>query len=365
MYSKSTAESAIKGVLKRGSSMIERSKLILIGICTVLFVSGCSHNQLSFSSPTMFPNNQSQVVTTALPTLEADKELYIEVSAQGKLDYFKNHKLGMNMAGVALGVMTEYVGPDNYDLAAMKAEFHIAIKRHPSGIVVVGFDSTLNELVNEAAQEKVPVVTVDSDLPGSERIAFVGTGNHQAGYEGALKLGELIGGVGKIVLMSRPGQPNLDERVQGYMDALRTYPKIELVKVINTKADPTVGAQELEQAIAEIPDLAGIGCVEASGGLGAIQAINETGKKSQLKVVAMDNDEEVVKGIESEIISATVVQQTALMSFYAVQILYNHKHGPLLSNMENTMQAKGTPMMIDTGVVIMDKSNYKEIQQNK
>ncbi|HET6439136.1 MAG TPA: hypothetical protein VFG59_13800, partial [Anaeromyxobacter sp.] len=38
-------------------------------------------------------------------------QLYIEVSALGNLDYFYDHKMGMEMVGKELGVKTEYVGP--------------------------------------------------------------------------------------------------------------------------------------------------------------------------------------------------------------------------------------------------------------
>lgn len=335
---------------------------VLIAIAA-LCISGCSKP----SSPYLRTVDAlpSPPVAVQSPNDQKDKDLYIEVSALNRLDYFKNHKLGLSLAGAALDVDTEYVGPDDYDLDAMKQEFLKAISRHPSGIVVVGFDGSLAPLVDEATEAGIPVVTVDSDLPGSNRIAYVGTGNHQAGYEGAQKLAELIGGVGKIALMSLPGQPNLDDRVQGYKDALRNYPKIELVSVIDTQSNADVGAKELIKVLAKYPDLAGIGCVEAAGGSGAIKAMMETGKKSQIKIVAMDNDRTVINGIENDIISATVVQQTALMSFYAVQILYNRTHALPFSNLENQVQNRGMPMMIDTGVVIMDKSNYKRIMLNK
>ena len=43
-------------------------------------------------------------------------QLYIEVSALGSLDYFYDHKMGLQEAGKAMGVKTEYVGPAEYDM---------------------------------------------------------------------------------------------------------------------------------------------------------------------------------------------------------------------------------------------------------
>ncbi len=61
-----------------------------------------------------------------LPTFSQAKvapkdQLYIEVSALGNLDYFYDHKMGMQMVGKELGVRTEYVGPAEYDMNAMVA----------------------------------------------------------------------------------------------------------------------------------------------------------------------------------------------------------------------------------------------------
>ncbi|MBV8967833.1 MAG: hypothetical protein JO331_02090, partial [Verrucomicrobia bacterium] len=47
-----------------------------------------------------------QIVVTAQTKTKPSDQLYIEVSALGSLDYFYDHKLGMQKAGEALGVKT-------------------------------------------------------------------------------------------------------------------------------------------------------------------------------------------------------------------------------------------------------------------
>ena len=120
------------------------------------------------------------------------------MSALGSLDYFYDHQMGMKLAGEVLGVKTEYVGPPDYDMAAMITMFEQAIARKPNGIVVVGFEPSLSAIVDKAVAAGIPVVTVDADLPGSRRVAFVGTGNFQAGYKGGKKLSELLAGKGQV-----------------------------------------------------------------------------------------------------------------------------------------------------------------------
>jgi ribose transport system substrate-binding protein len=226
--------------------------------------------------------------------------------------------------------------------------------------VIVGFESSLNAIVDKAVNSGIPVVTVDADLPGSKQVAFVGTGNLQAGYEGGKTLSKLIGGKGKVALMTKPGQSNLEERIAGYKKAFAESPGVQLIQIADTQSDPSVAAQAAASLLQKYPDLAGIGCVEAAGGSGAATAVNEAGKKGTLKIVSMDRGNEVLQAIKDGVISATVVQQTALMPFYALQILYNLKNHPMPISSDNVKaNVSGVPAIVDTGVIIVDESNYQ------
>ena len=288
-------------------------------------------------------------------------ELYVEVSALGGLDYFYDHKLGMQQAGEALGVRTEYVGPAEYDMPAMITAFEQTLaKKGLKGVVVVGFEPVLEPIINKAVGMGIPVVTVDADLPNSRRVAFVGTGNYQAGYGGGRKLAELIGGKGKVALMTKVGQSNLDERIRGYKDALARFPGIQIVQIVDTQADAVIAAQVAGAVLSKTPDLAAIGCVEAVGGNGAAVAVQEAKLAGKVKIVAMDRGNEVLDLIGKGVISASVVQQTALMPFYATQILFNLQHHKIPITSDNDKAGiSGAPAVVDTGVVIVDEKNYK------
>ena len=288
-------------------------------------------------------------------------QVYVEVSALGNLDYFYDHKLGMKLAGQALGVQTEYVGPSEYDIPAMITAFEQAMaKKGIKGIVVVGFEDALVPIVNKAIARGIPVVTVDADLPTSKRVAFVGTGNYKAGFEGGSKLAALIGGKGKVALMTKVGQSNLEERIRGYKDALAEYPGISLVQIVDTQSDAVTAAQVATAVLRKNPDLAGIGCVEAAGGMGAATAVKESKLAGKVKIVSMDRGNEVLEQIGKGVISATVAQRTALMPFYATQILYNlANHNIPITDDNAAAQVSTAPAVIDTGVIIVDRSNYK------
>jgi ribose transport system substrate-binding protein len=319
-------------------------------ICVLLLtLAGCTKSKPASTS-------------AALPagTKDHSSDLYIEVSALGNLDYFYDHKMGMELAGKLLGVKTEYTGPSTYDMAGMANAFEVAITRKPKGIVVVGFEESLTPIIDKAVAQGIPVVTVDADLPDSRRVAFVGTGNFAAGQKGGETLAKLIGGKGTVAILTKTGQSNLEERVAGYKAALATFPSIQIVKIANTESDPIKAAQVAAAVLQSSPDLAGIGCVEAAGGAGAATAVKEAKLAGRVKIVAMDRGNEVLNYIKEGTITASVAQQTALMPIYAVQILKQLNDDPVPITTDNAAAGvAGVPAVVDTGVVIVDKTNYE------
>ena len=296
-------------------------------------------------------------MTAALAEDHSD-QLYIQVAALGALDYFYDHQLGCRMAGEELGVTTEYVGPPDYDMTAMIAAFEQAIAKKPNGIVCVGYEDTLGPIIDKAVDAGIPVVTVDGDVANCKRCAFVGTGNYNAGYQGGMYLAEAIGGAGKVALMTKPGQGNLEERIDGYEAALAQYPDIEIVQIADTQSDSVVAAQAASTLLQKFPDLAGIACVEAAGGAGAATAVKEAGKVGEVKIISMDRGEDVLADIESGVITASVAQQTTLMPYYAIQILMNINNSHVAITSDNAAAGvSGVPASIDTGVIIINADN--------
>jgi len=329
-------------------------KKLLIPLVLLAFVMGAT---------TVAKRNSERGASSSVGGAVADHkdQLYVEVSAIGNLDYFYDHKLGMKLAGEALGVTTEYVGPAEFDIPAMITAFEQALARKGiKGVVVVGFEDTLIPIINKAVDRGIPVVTVDADLPNSKRVAFVGTGNYKAGFAGGSKLAELIGGNGKVALMTKVGQSNLEERIRGYKDALAKSPGISVAQIVDTQSDANIAAQVATAVLQKNPNLAGIGCVEAAGGMGAATAVREAGLTGKVKIVAMDRGNEVLEQIGSGVISATVAQRTALMPFYAVQILYNLNNRDIpITDDNRKAQVSAAPEYVDTGVIIVDETNYK------
>jgi ribose transport system substrate-binding protein len=291
----------------------------------------------------------------------APDETYVEVLALINLPYFIDHKLGLDFAGKELGVKTKFIGPVDYDMTAMVNALEQTIAEKPAGILVVGFDPALKPSIDKAIDAGIPVVTLDAEVYGSKRLTFLGTGNVNAGKVGADLLAKAIGGKGKVALLTKVGQSNLEERIQGYKDEFAAkYPDIHIVQIIDDQSDSAKAADGPKAALQANPDLAGVGCVEAAGGVGAATAAKELGNTDKFKIVSMDRDDGTLKFIEDGTIYASVAQKTALMSYLGTKLLYLYNHAPLPIVADNKAASIiAMPESVDTGTIVIDKNNAK------
>lgn len=98
--------------------------------------------------------------------------------------------------------------------------------------------------------------------------------------------------------------------------------------------------------------------MEAAGGAGAATAVKEAKLTGKIKVVAMDRDNDILTYIRDGIIDATVVQQTMLMPYYGLMVLYQLNHHDIPISTDNAASGvTAVPRVIDTGTILVDKNN--------
>lgn len=336
---------------------------VLLSVFTIVaMLAGCAGSATPAPAPVAAPSQAEAPAVPAAPAAPAAKEkLYVEALALINLPYFIDHRVGLEFAGKVLNAKTKFVGPVDYDMTAMINTLEQVMAEKPDGINVVGFDPALKPIIDRIVDGGTPVVTLDAEVYGSRRLTFLGTGNYNAGRVGGRLLAQLVGGSGKVVILTKVGQSNLEERIQGYKDVFaEEFPGIEVVQIVNTESDSAKAADGLKAVLQRVPDLAGVGCVEAAGGVGAATASKELGLVGKLKIVSMDRDDGTLKFIEDGVIDASIAQKSALMTFYGTLLMDGLVHNPVPIVADN--KAAGIvpmPESVDTGVVVIDKNNAK------
>lgn len=319
-----------------------RPKILLLSLPFFLF-SGCGGSG---------PSHQST-------------EKYFLVCANPKIPYWQEAGAGFLAAARELGVQAEVAGPDVYDAQAEREELRRVFARKPAGVLVsAGNAELLTPDINAAVESGIPVVTIDADAPQSRRLFFVGTNNYEAGQMSGRLLAKLLNGKGTVVFFTIAGQENLEERLDGYRAALEASPGIRIAAVQDMKGDPGL-AFDLAQGYVQqknVPDA--FVALESSSGA-EIADVLERARIEGKVILAMDAVQNTLEWIEKGRIAATIAQKPYTMGYYGLKALADvvlRKPPSLTADFRNDPRSP-LPLFIDTGTLLVDKSNVASLRK--
>jgi ribose transport system substrate-binding protein len=296
---------------------------------------------------------------------EAD-EYYVFVSANLQVPYWKAAGAGFAKAAADFKVRSDFDGPQTYDPKAERDALDQAVQKKATGILLAVTDAALlKDSIDKAIAAGIPVVTIDSDAPASKRLFFIGTNNYQAGFSGGQRLAQELKGKGNVVAFTMPDQPNLQDRLRGYKDALARTPDIKITRVVDIQGDPRIAFDTATQIVGKERDkVDAFVCLEAQSGkevAGVLSSYHVSGKV----VIAMDTDQETLDWIQKGVIAATIAQKPYTMAFVGLQMLdnlYHHKPKSLDTDWSKDSFAP-IPSFVDTGSGLIDKSNVDAFVQ--
>jgi ribose transport system substrate-binding protein len=290
----------------------------------------------------------------------SDKEVYYLIATNVNLPYWQTAAAGFKAAAAQYKVTAKVVGPDTYDPKAELTELHNAIAAKPSGILISVADaSVLQSEIDAAVAAGIPIITMDSDDPGSKRLFFIGTNNLEAGRLGGKRIVEKLGGKGNVEFFTLGGQPNTDERLKGFKDVLATRPDIKIVDVFDIKGDARNAFDKAQQdlALTGPKKIDAFICLEASSGKTVADAVKRAGGGREL--VAFDVDQDTLDAIKAGTIDATIAQKPYTMAFVGLKELDEVFHNPpkQLDKDYSADSFSPYPVFVDTGTSLVDQSN--------
>ncbi|HSC45185.1 MAG TPA: substrate-binding domain-containing protein [Candidatus Acidoferrum sp.] len=305
----------------------------------------------------------AMVLSSCQKPYHEEGERYVFVASNVNLPYWQEAQAGLTDAAQQMGVKAEFTGPEKFDPQAQLKEFQKVVESKPAGILVsVTRPELLQEAINSAVAQGIPVISVDSDAPNSKRVMFVGTDNYRAGGESGKRMGEILKGQGSVVMVTIPGQLNLDERARGVADALKKYPGIKVAQTVDDNGDPRVANDSISALLKAKAKIDGIICLEASGGSGAAEALHRLDAK--IPIVGFDKDPETLDWIDRDGITATVTQKPYVMAYYAIKFADDLHHNAVHEFKDwRTAPSAPMPTWVDTGTVLLDKSNVKAFRE--
>ncbi len=293
------------------------------------------------------------------------EEQYYLISANINLPYWQEAEAGLRDAATGMGVKAEMDGPATLSPQEELDAFNKAVALHPAGILIsVMSQQLLKPAIDSAVLQGIPVICIDADAPDSHRIMFVGTDNFRAGQESGKRMADILKGQGQVVIVTIPGQFNLDERVRGVNESLKKYPGIKIVQTVDDKGDPRNANDGVSALLAKKEKFDGVICLEASGGSGVAEAFHRLDQTGKIAIVAFDKDPETLDAIEKGWINATIVQKPYIMAYYGLKFADDLHHNAVHEFKDwRTAPAPPMPAWIDTGTATVDKSNLAAFRE--
>lgn len=245
---------------------------------------------------------------------------------------------GAQEAAKQYGARLEIIVPDDGGVDQTKRLLTINPDEY-DGVAVSPMEPKMQTRPISVLATRTKVVTFDNDAPESIRHCYVGTNNYVSGTQCGQLVKEVLPDGGMIALfVGDHDRENSQLRRQGVIDALKgkyRTPGEDLDPIdqpINA-GDYTIVATYLDRGINEVakengilalkehPDLNGMVGLYGHNGPMCLEALQQENMLGKVKIVAFDEHEDTLAGIEAGHIYGTVVQEPYQYGFETVRIL--------------------------------------------
>ena len=235
------------------------------------------------------------------------------------------------LEAMGIKINIKFDAPPQADIVEHMKKIEANISMRPDGLAISSLDPATNkQLINDAINAGLNVITFDTDAPDSKRVLYVG---HNKDYNDGFALGEYlakkIGHKGKVGILSGSlSAPNHVGRVKGFKAAIAQYSNIKIVFERPDNDDLQKAVELTENALQANSDLAGIFGCNASNPIGAARAVKSANKAGKIHIVGMDDLEETMQLIKEGVIDATMAQRQWEIGYWSViyMLAMNQNH---------------------------------------
>ena len=289
------------------------------------------------------------------PAASSAEPLYVFLPKGLDNPYWDNARKGMEAKAEELGVNAEFIGPEKSDATLQVGVIESVIARNPAAIAISPNDpATVNELIAEATDQCIKVITWDADAPESERILYIGTDNYNAGATAAETLSKVLDGKGKVAILNGALTAlNAQQRTNGFKDWMaKNAPEIEIVDDQPTNDDANTSASVAEAILQAHPDLAGFYGVTGNGVPGAGVAVKGANKCGEVHIVGFDVVPQGIELMRGGCVDALISQRPYGMTGQALEVMIDLVNGKTYDTTN-----------IDTGVEVVYPADLETFLQ--
>lgn len=278
-----------------------------------------------------------KVFTHELPsekkTVEKYQYHFVLVPEELDNEYWKLVEKGAKEAAKKYGVMLEYTGPKQANIDEHLKTIEMSAASKVDGIITQGLsDEQFTPLINKVIGEGIPVITIDTDVSNSKRIAYIGTDNYYSGYlAGRALVADTLGKANVAIITGSFYANHQIQRVKGFQDAVKNEKGIHIITIQESEISRVKAADKAYQILQDHPEVNAFYGTSALDGIGIAQVVKTYNKQDKVYIIGFDTLPETIAYIRQGIIKATVAQQPYEMGYGAVKMMVSLKEGKKIS----------------------------------
>jgi ribose transport system substrate-binding protein len=294
------------------------------------------------------------IAAAAVPATAQDTPQMAFV-VNGASDFWKLAEAGVNKAqGELPDYELQFRYPAQATAALQNALMDDLVAAGTDAIMISSVDpKTSTDAFNRVAAQ-VPLFTTDSDAPQSDRIAYIGSSNTDAGVQaGELALKALPDGGTCMGFVGLLGADNAVERIAGFRQAVEGS-GIELVDVRGDEIDFARARSNVDDVLVANPEVNCMVGFYSYNPPKIYEALQAAGKLGEITVIAFDEDPITLGAVREGTFAGTVVQQPFEWGYQGMKLMAQFIEGD-------------TSMVPDDGLIIIptkiiDQSNVDEFE---
>ncbi|WP_308635214.1 substrate-binding domain-containing protein [Paenibacillus silvisoli] len=229
---------------------------------------------------------------------------------------------GARDAAASQGLSIDFWGVYRSNYEELLKQLDIAIASKIDGIIIEGVDRPeFANMVNKATFKGIPVITINSDAPGSLRKTYVGSDHYEEGVAMGKHIASSLHGQGTIGIITNTGSSDTDQlRQKGLREVLGGYAGIKLVYASNAAAKTQATVQTFD-ILNHNPSVKAFIGLQTDSAKEILQAGHSRSRAADYQVFMFDNAPQTVQLLDSKQIRAGLSQHYEDMGKMSVDLM--------------------------------------------
>jgi len=245
-------------------------------------------------------------------------------------DFYKDLEDGLRAEAEQAGYRV-IVQSAEFDPAIQARQLEDFITKRVDAVVLCPCDSdTVAASLRPVAKAGIPIFTADIAAKGAKVVAHIASDNTQGGRLAGETMAKLLGGKGEILIIDHPTVSSVQDRTRGFDEALAEHPGMKVVARPSADGQRARAQAVMEDALTSYPNLAGVFGINDDSALGALRAVEASGRKG-IVVIGYDATPEARAAIQrGSALKADVIQHPDAIGRMTIRAIQRHFAGETL-----------------------------------